>query len=704
MAAMEAPSPISIRTGLAHGARLLGVSLAALFSCDVLVNLRFAERLATGDMLFSRASDFLGLLLSITPLALVSAAGSELARLRPLARLLGVDGLSASVSLLCGALGAWALLGVVAPMNELPLSKLQYALLALAVGVALIGATSVLLRRGAAPRRWTIGAIGAWTILPALAVAALAAAISRGRLVGGSDALRSLAGSGLLLVLLALLARRLGRARGPLPRWCALAVPLAALFAAAAACVESQRFGRWTGAPPSGTASATKPDLVLIVLDTVRADHLRRYGYERNTMPQLESWADRALVAARAVSPGGWTSPVHASIFSGLTPSQHGIDYAGDPADGLRTAAFADIRWLPDVLTESGYTTIAVAANELALPAEVTGFARSFTPRREEWNAGTLGHLADRLLARMQHWSELDGWRLPKVDAESITDITMRAVPSGGPVFLFVNYMDAHSPYDPPSSAVRSLGVAPGHKIDRFLTHRELTRSWSTLPAGSAAELRDLYDAELRYADLHLKRLLDWIDARFGENAVVIVTADHGEELGEEGRVGHEYGLSQALIHVPLFVKAKQLEAGTIEEPVSLRNLFGFLVAAGSGRGADRDELVRSDDLGVLSERARSRYNRDRLGRDYDRAWIAAIDGDLKAVGPSEFGLELFDLARSGFDREVRLTDPPAHERLHERIDRYWSTFRDRQRAHSLPAIPPEVDHRLSTIGYGNGK
>jgi sulfatase-like protein len=698
---MEPPTPLSTRTGLAHGARLVAVALAALFSCDVLVNLRFAERIATGDLLFTRFSDLLGLLTSIAPLALLSAAVSELARIAPLARRLGVDGLSASVGLLGGTLGAWALLGVAAPLGELPLTRMQLALLALLLGAALAAAALLRLRRGAAPRRWTLGAIGAWTILPALAIAALAAAVARGELAGWADALRSLAGSGLLFVLLALLARRLDRTRGPVVHACALAVPLAAGLAVAAACFESSRFGRWEGAAPAGAATTQRPDIVLVVLDTVRADHLRRYGYERDTMPELERWADRALVAARAVSPGGWTSPVHASIFSGLTPSQHGIDYAGDPADGLRTAAFPDVRWLPDLLAQEGYTTIAVAANELALPAEVSGFTRSFSPRREEWNGGTLGHLADTLFAPLRWRSEANGWRLPKVDAEAVADVAMRAVPSGGPVFLFVNFMDAHSPYDPPPSALAALGVSPGHRIDRFLSHRELTRGWCALPEGSAAELRDLYDAELRFQDLHLKRLLDWVDARFGADAVVVVTADHGEELGEERRVGHEFGLSQALIHVPLFVRARGLAAGTIEEPVSLRSLFGFFLGVGTGKGASRDELVQGDDLGVLSERARSRYNRDRLGPAYDRCWIAAFAGDVKAVGPSEFGLERFDVGSQGFDRQLPIAAPPASERLGERIDRYWSTFRDRRRTHALPAIPPETDRRLKTIGYG---
>jgi hypothetical protein len=668
------------------------------------VNLRFAERLIAGDPLFTRLRDLLGLTLALAALAVASAAGAGLARLPAVARLVRLDGVATSVALLAGALGGWALLGVALSLDELPISRPQWALAAALVGAALIGGTALVLRRNGAPRPWSLGAIGASTLLPAFGVASLAAATARGLLVGPGDALRSFATSGALFVVVALVARIAcapGRARSAIVRGCTLAVLLSAGAAAAAGCLATLRCGASTGTPLTTRASTARPNVVLVVLDTVRADHLRRYGYARDTMPALERWAERALVAERAVSPAGWTSPAHASLFSGLTPSQHGIDYAIDPADGLRTRARDGIRWLPDRLAAAGYTTLAVVANELALPAEVTGFARRLAPRRDGWNGATLGHVADALLPPLRWASEAIGWRLPYVDAEGIVDVALRALPEGGPLFLFVNFMDAHSPYDPPPSALRALGVAPGHVIDRYLSHRDLTKRWPRLPAGAAAELADLYDAKLRFLDGELARLLDAVAARLGPETVVVVTSDHGEELGEEGRVGHEFGLSQALIHVPLFVRAPGLDAGTVAEPVSLRNLFGFIARVGEGGGAARSELTRDDGSGVLSERSRSLYNIYHLGRGYDRAWVAGFEGALKAVGPTEDGFALLDVGSAGFDRELPAADGPAGAALRERIDRYWNAFRDRRKSGGAAPLSAEVEARLRALGYG---
>ena len=132
---------------------------------------------------------------------------------------------------------------------------------------------------------------------------------------------------------------------------------------------------------------ADRPNIILIVLDTVRADRLKGFSYDRDTMPALERWASNALAATRAMSPAGWTTAAHASMFSGKSVSEHGIHYGPgtERRDPFRTRAFDGVSWLPEVLAEQGYDCLAVSANQFAVPQELTGFRRVFSPDHSDW-------------------------------------------------------------------------------------------------------------------------------------------------------------------------------------------------------------------------------------------------------------------------------------------------------------------------------
>jgi arylsulfatase A-like enzyme len=510
----------------------------------------------------------------------------------------------------------------------------------------------------------------------------------------------AVAGGVFLLVAILSLGGRPTRRRSWI-RWLPV---LVAVLLAAHSCISFRMCGSYDHGISGARRSEDRPHIILIILDTVRADHMRYYGYSRDTMPALERWARGGLIAKRAVSPAGWTSPAHASIFSGRTVSEHGIHHVSSHGTGVDapfvTPAFEGIPWLPDVLRDEGYHCLAVSANDLALRPEITGFDRVIVPRRAGWHSSSLAARADGVSRLTRRISERMGWRMPYVDARGIVDIAMRAVPRDDrPLFLFVNFLDAHGPYNPPAPALKELGVQPGHIFSRYMLHRKITWLWDSLPEGKAQYVADLYDGELRWVDMNLELLLRWIDERYGEDAVVIVTSDHGEELGEEGRVGHEYGLSQGMIHVPLFARGPGLGGGELGDVVSFRSLFGFICSWAKGGSPGVEELVEVDERGLVSERYPSTDSERVLGSGYEHPWVSVIEGKYKAVGPSEREFELYDIEAMGFDCEVVASDSLLESALRAWIDEYWEEFQD-QRVDGGEALLARDVEVLRSLGY----
>lgn len=684
----------TLRSSLLPGVRTAAAAVVSVWTIDVLLNLSLVEGLLAGVPPHSRPVDFVGLLLAGLPLsigaALVALCAAPLLRLR----VRRADPRRLAEGLLVAALTA---LAVFVPLAPRPSPAVMVTALLLA-GLAGAGICFwLLVRRDEHPRA------GSWRggrdiLLLPLATGFLA--VTCAALLRGDHHAAILNGLQCLVAVALYLTTLSGRRR----RWpSALAgvPPLAAIACALLACIDSSRYGA-PGPAARRPGADARPNIVLIVLDTVRADRLKRYGYSRDTMPALERWVDDSFVFRRAVSTAGWTGPAHASLFSGMVVSQHGVHYAdgGGEASPLSSPAVAGITWLPARLSEAGYHGVAVTANELAIPDGMSGFARVLAPSRAAWDRLTLGGLVDRLVPPTGRLSERLRWRLPYVDAEGIIDVAMRALSSDtGPVFFFLNVLDAHSPYNPPREALELLGLDPGHLFSRYERHRQLTLRWQSLPAGKQEDLGDLYDGELRWIDRQIERFFRFIDARLGPNTVVVITSDHGEELGEEGRVGHEYGLSQRLIHVPLFVKGPGVSPGATDTLVSLRNVFHFIDGIGAGAAPDLNRLLHTDELGILSERYPSGHNRRVLGPDYARPWVSLIEGDLKGVGPSSVEWTLFDLSASGFERELQVSDGPAGEELRARIDSFWERHRDR-RALLEGALSEDELRRLRSLGY----
>ncbi|MFQ5877197.1 MAG: sulfatase [Acidobacteriota bacterium] len=296
--------------------------------------------------------------------------------------------------------------------------------------------------------------------------------------------------------------------------------PLAAALLAGVACA------------PRGP-DPRRPDLVLIVVDTLRADHLGAYGYDRPTSPNIDALAGRGLLFEEAWSAAPWTLPSVMSILTGRYPSRHRVEN-----DGLKLGAA--IRTLAEVMTAAGYETAAFVAHIYV--SRAFGFARGF------------GTFKDFGLSR-------PGYRLEAGMEPTAGEVTRAALDwLGGigpaPIFLFVHYFDPHWPYDPPRSYAAMFPSEYGGPLDA--TYDSISKFQDplvALPEDYRRFLIDRYDGEIRYVDEQIGRLLDGlIEAGRGERTWVIVTADHGEEFKEHGSMGHGRHLYQESIRVPLVI------------------------------------------------------------------------------------------------------------------------------------------------------
>jgi arylsulfatase A-like enzyme len=315
-------------------------------------------------------------------------------------------------------------------------------------------------------------------------------------------------------------------------------------------------------------AQPDAPNVLLIVLDTVRAQNLSLYGYERATTPQLEKLADKGVVFERAISTAPWTLPSHASMFTGR--NQHELTV------GFAAKLDATYPTLAEELSAHGYLTAGFVANTWYC-GKASGLSRGFT-HYEDLVASpgqvivssTLGRAANGnfSLRRAINYSEVLGRKkAPEINASFLTWLSQKDPQR--PFFAFLNYFDAHEPYLPPGP----FGVKFGPNVPRGNPRHD--HYWNWQPSEIQAEL-DAYDGAIAYLDHQLGVLFDQLaKRRFLENTLVIITADHGEEFGEHGIMDHGYSLYLPLLHVPLLVSFPgRMPAGIrVNEPVSLRDL-----------------------------------------------------------------------------------------------------------------------------------
>jgi arylsulfatase A-like enzyme len=333
------------------------------------------------------------------------------------------------------------------------------------------------------------------------------------------------------------------------------------------------------------------PNLLWIVMDTVRSQSLSLYGYARQTTPQLQSLASRGVVFERALAPAPWTLPSHASMFTGKYPHQLTSNWASPLSDRLSFT-------IAELLDAKGYATAGFVANTYYGTSQF-GLAQGFA-HYDSYPFCTgelaLGSSLGRTIASSYHVRRAIGYN-DALNRQSSANINRnfldwQARGTGGrPFFAFLNYFDAHDPYFPPAPFNTMFGpLRPRGPFGYQTPGWTFRASKAAMTPDQVQTELDAYEGAIASVDHQIGNLVDELERRgVLDNTLLVITADHGEEFGEHGVFDHGTTLYMTPLHVPLMLLfGSRLPVGTsVSAPVTLRDLSATALELMGLRTAD---------------------------------------------------------------------------------------------------------------------
>lgn len=344
----------------------------------------------------------------------------------------------------------------------------------------------------------------------------------------------------------------------------------------------------------------SRPNVLLLVMDTTRADHLSCYGYDRNTTPNIDAFASEGTRFENGIAPAGWTLPSHVSLFSGLLPSEHGVLHGEFEPD-------RSIPLLPELLSDAGYDTIGLSNNPWVSPAYALD--QGFDEFHEIFREHVYKYMSG-LKANIKRLRKL--LLIEDTGADSTHETLKQWLQSRddeNPFFAFINYMEPHQVYTPPrpyhNEYVDGGPLAPYREVVR---NRQFQRDRGKIFSGerplTEAEMnarRDLYDSELAYLDDRMGSLFEWLDTEgVLDETLVLIVGDHGEAFGEHvphGQlVDHHFSLYDPVTRVPMIARLPgTFDADTVTTPAQLTDIVPTVAEL-----ADADAGLSPD--GITSE------------------------------------------------------------------------------------------------------
>jgi arylsulfatase A-like enzyme len=417
---------------------------------------------------------------------------------------------------------------------------------------------------------------------------------------------------------------------------------------------------------PAPRASFSGMNLILISVDTLRADRLGCYGYERPTSPAIDDLAESGVRFERVVAESSWTLPSHMTIFTGLHPGSHGVVTGNDKLPpGIPT--------LTEHLRARGYRTFGTTVGGWVEGR--FGFSRGF----ETWD-DEKKRLKDAI---PQSLAWIDGMR------------------SDEPYFLFLHTYDVHCPYDPPPPFVEQFRTRPPK--DHLEVEKRCGNTYFNkldLTQGQVRFLSDQYDAEIRAADEQLRGFFDELDRRGAwRDTIVVLLSDHGEEFYEHGQIGHERTLFIETLRVPLIVVAPGLEPGTVSRSAGLVDVFPTLaqMLELSPSGLHGESLLPWMRGASADHPDPPRFSQ--LDRHVELASIVRGDGHLILDRAEDTAL-LFDLsADPGEQEDLASGRPDEADALRSKIASHLASLPSPAEVEAVEHTP-EQEERLRALGY----
>lgn len=339
----------------------------------------------------------------------------------------------------------------------------------------------------------------------------------------------------------------------------------------------------------------TKPNVILIVLDAARPDRMSCYGYKKRTTPNLEKIVAESTIFKNAFSNAPWTLPSHASMFTGLYPTQHGATHESHKINDNVVA-------LAEILSGKGYKTLAISENDGWI-SNLSGLTKGFHSFFGNYDIYSrhLFPIGNGRIKRLLQYPLifLNKYILDVPNPCLIADMVLKKLKTTQPFFMFVNFLECHLPYFP-SKKFRQIFLKeeitrtfyknwPAKRIKQWRGEKGFTKRELTI-------MNALYDASMFSLDQSLGKIFNYMkDSGIIDDTLLIITSDHGENIGHHGLVGHQFSLHDSLLKVPLIVRYPRLfpKRFTCEKIVDLRKIF-FTILHSVG---DESDTVKDESL-----------------------------------------------------------------------------------------------------------